>query len=452
MNNNLIPLKKLPPFINFCCTIGGTPTSYINSLTYEEQLLWLCQYLEKTVIPAINNNANAVAELQALYETLKSYVDNYFENLNVQNEINNKLDQMVTDGTFDNILNQELLSDINNKVDNIFNIQNENFIGGTLIIGDSYSVSTVDNVWTNTFKNLINCPDDMFFNLSRDGYGFTKGDFHRILNNAISTISNPDIIRNIIVVGGCNEINANYTSILSKAQTFLLSATNHFPNARVFVGMIGTINYQNGQEARFKLKSDVLQAYQDCVKNIPRCHYLNNIQYVFQNSVLIQNDGIHPTQEGQDRLAENIYQTLLTGTTNISYSEYHDTISAFYPSNISSDITIYINNNMCFLTNSNIIINFTEPVSFTNSIYLGSLKSNLIDTCLEHYNDTYCNITCYDNQNNILFNGSGILYITYMSNNHNILQLHNFNNTQNITNISRLDVYPTTMIMDYHSI
>ena len=36
--------------------------------------------------------------------SLKNYVENYFANLNVQDEINNKLDQMVSDGTLDNLL------------------------------------------------------------------------------------------------------------------------------------------------------------------------------------------------------------------------------------------------------------------------------------------------------------------------------------------------------------
>ena len=80
--NELKPVGKLSPFAHFCCTIGNLPTSYMISLTYEEQLLWLCNYLEKTVIPAVNTNAEAVAELQNLYVQLKNYVDNYFEDLN----------------------------------------------------------------------------------------------------------------------------------------------------------------------------------------------------------------------------------------------------------------------------------------------------------------------------------------------------------------------------------
>lgn len=45
----------------------------------------------------ITNNFN---RLEALFNQLKSFVDNYFENLDVQEEINNKLDAMVEDGTF----------------------------------------------------------------------------------------------------------------------------------------------------------------------------------------------------------------------------------------------------------------------------------------------------------------------------------------------------------------
>ena len=58
--NELKPVGKLSPFTHFCCTIGNLPTSYMISLTYEEQLLWLCNYLEKTVIPAVNTTEEAV--------------------------------------------------------------------------------------------------------------------------------------------------------------------------------------------------------------------------------------------------------------------------------------------------------------------------------------------------------------------------------------------------------
>ena len=101
----LKPVVTVQDIINkFCWTIGMLPTSYKESLTYEEQLISIGNYLETTVIPALNNNAEAVSELQSLFIQLSNYVKNFFDNLNVQTEINNKLDEMLADGTLENIL------------------------------------------------------------------------------------------------------------------------------------------------------------------------------------------------------------------------------------------------------------------------------------------------------------------------------------------------------------
>ena len=104
----MIPIENLKPFPKFCWTIGMIPTSYKESLTYEEQLIWFCDFLQNTVIPTVNNNGLAVKELQNLYVELKSYVDNYFENLDVQEEINNKLDDMAEKGTLQEIITSYL--------------------------------------------------------------------------------------------------------------------------------------------------------------------------------------------------------------------------------------------------------------------------------------------------------------------------------------------------------
>lgn len=88
---------KFPQFVN---NLGIIPTSYKDSMSYYECLAWLCKYLEETVIPTLNQNGEAVEELQGLYIELNSYVTNYFDTLDVQEEINNKLDDMVRKGTF----------------------------------------------------------------------------------------------------------------------------------------------------------------------------------------------------------------------------------------------------------------------------------------------------------------------------------------------------------------
>ena len=115
---------KLPPFKRFCMTIGNLPSSYVESLTYAELLYWFCDYLQNKVIPTIDNNAQAVQELQGLFTELQNYVNNYFENLDVQEEINNKLDEMVESGTLAELLNSQVLTLLEDVTENI-NVINE---------------------------------------------------------------------------------------------------------------------------------------------------------------------------------------------------------------------------------------------------------------------------------------------------------------------------------------
>ena len=107
MNENpTVEVNKLQPITKFIYTLGVLPTSYLMSMTFQEQVTWLCNYISQTVIPAINDNVEAVQELQNIYKDLQDFVNNYFDDLNVQEEINNKLDQMATSGEFNAIIQQ----------------------------------------------------------------------------------------------------------------------------------------------------------------------------------------------------------------------------------------------------------------------------------------------------------------------------------------------------------
>lgn len=180
MNNEI---KTISPFRNFCITIGALPTSYLESMSYYEMLCWLCKYLENTVNPAINQNAEALKELQ-------NYVANYFENLNVQTEINNKLDEMAESGELAEIINVEMIGSLSNltttdkssvvnainEVDN--NINQLNFttfndyevqpeIGSASV---DYGTSTGLNVASNTAGTIAKIYGTLTFtNISHDG-------------------------------------------------------------------------------------------------------------------------------------------------------------------------------------------------------------------------------------------------------------------------------------------
>lgn len=89
--------QKLTPFKHFCLSIGVIPSAYTDAMTYYELLEWLCQFLQENVIPTVNNNSEVVTELQ-------NYVTHYFDNLDVQKEVDTKLDEMSADGTLTNLI------------------------------------------------------------------------------------------------------------------------------------------------------------------------------------------------------------------------------------------------------------------------------------------------------------------------------------------------------------
>lgn len=55
-----------------------------------------------------NTVGTQVEDLTNAFISLQDYINNYFENLDVQDEINNKLDEMVKDGTLQTILNNSI--------------------------------------------------------------------------------------------------------------------------------------------------------------------------------------------------------------------------------------------------------------------------------------------------------------------------------------------------------
>ena len=81
--------NKVTPFRAFCQKV--LPLVYDDSLSYYELL---CKLLGHVNILIDNNNI-----LADDIKTLFDYVNNYFNSLDIKNEIDNKLDQMVADGT-----------------------------------------------------------------------------------------------------------------------------------------------------------------------------------------------------------------------------------------------------------------------------------------------------------------------------------------------------------------
>lgn len=94
-------MPNVPPFVKFVC--ANVPMVFDDSLSYYEALCALWKYVQECV-NAINNNATLEEEYIAKFDELKEFVDNYFDNLDVQEQINHKLDEMSEDGSLTNLI------------------------------------------------------------------------------------------------------------------------------------------------------------------------------------------------------------------------------------------------------------------------------------------------------------------------------------------------------------
>lgn len=150
MNNNLNPNWKNTTKIPFFrrCVLQNFPfiEKDFDALTDYELLSKVVEYLNM-VINQQNITSDNTNELYRVYELLKNYVENYFDNLDVQEEINNKLDEMASDGTladiFTIIVENNIMPYINAQNEQISNIESQVDLQNTNIRSISNKVNSV---------------------------------------------------------------------------------------------------------------------------------------------------------------------------------------------------------------------------------------------------------------------------------------------------------------------
>lgn len=96
INVEVIKAGKTGLFCNYI--FKAIPLAFDESMSYYECLCGLLNYLKNTIIPTVNNNADAIIEVQNLMTKLQNYVDNYFDNLDIQEEVENKIQELFNQG------------------------------------------------------------------------------------------------------------------------------------------------------------------------------------------------------------------------------------------------------------------------------------------------------------------------------------------------------------------
>lgn len=357
--------SKTQPFRFWCQKI--LPLVYDDSLSYYELLCKVVDYLNKVI-----ENDNSLIDA---FNQLKSFVENYFNNLDVQKEIDNKLDKMVIDGYFDTFLN------------NYFkNLKKRVFI----LIGDSYGENPFgyNGGWTTPFKNFSGLTEgvDCFTNCI-GGTGFVKtGNTGKTFLDLLKAINlgtvNPDNVTDILICGGCNDVDTSYSDLNAAILSFRNYCKQHFINATINISMIGIFK---SSSRRKLLLSTVLRSYQ------LSANY--GMLYIDSTCCLhrydfIGKDGIHPTSAGCINIGRNLYNALFLGegVQLINYNE--ESLSG------GDDITYGGTNKIYGFSNNgviyfgmikNTVLTFGTQISINNNsdIAIGNLKYS---TLLENNN------------------------------------------------------------------
>lgn len=177
-------INRLKGLGNILYNVGNLPSSYREALSYEEQLLWLLNYLEKTVVPTVNECIDEVNKIDVDYQSVKNDIELMKESIeNIYNIINSLSAEIYAnvDAKLQQQYNQvvTLMNDYQTIFDNRLSLMYETLeheiqeiqIGNVMAYdpttGELAPVSIViQNVYDATRQNAISCTEFDGLNLT----------------------------------------------------------------------------------------------------------------------------------------------------------------------------------------------------------------------------------------------------------------------------------------------
>lgn len=302
MSNN-IPQKPYKPLTPFGLFIRQN-FPFVEA-TYEARDNYdlLCKIYQHLTTVEYNQGISQ-ENIEALY--------NYLNNLDVQDEINNKLDEMAESGELAEIINEHIFEDLNTNINNLTTRVTNDEIQPTVFIGDSYG--QVTDSWIDKVGHKLGLVGgETMFKIAQGQYGFSSPNrkWLDLLQERESMIPDKTAIRRFVVCGGLND--SEYTAYLQGDITaFVNYVKTNYPNAHIYLGCIGWTKVNASVTQRNNMQR-VLSLYQragDLFGLGQGISYLSGVEYVMHEYAYYDETETHPTSAGQIFLAEAIYNAL----------------------------------------------------------------------------------------------------------------------------------------------
>ena len=200
-----------------------------------------------------------------------------------------------------------------------------------LFIGDSYlEMNNGTSGIIDKFKTLTGITNVIYAVKSGTGFDYTveNQNFVTLLNG----VTSDDAITDIIVLGGYNDQYSNQGNVLTQIGNFCNLAKTKFPNAQVYIGMIGFTLESTKRYPIF----EVYQTYSKC--NQFNAIYLNGVECVMHDTEYFVggNDLTHPNENGRTKLAQAVNQAWKNGYYSFNYG------FSTLPISVSGDATEYV--------------------------------------------------------------------------------------------------------------
>lgn len=283
---NKFEYKKLTPFKWYVLQNFPFIEADFDALTNYQLLCKVIDYLNKT-IDNMNLTGEQMENLTKAMSELQNYVNNYFDNLDVQEEVNNKLNQMVQDGTLANILLNysntykiyNTYEDFINDIDNL-SINVKITILGYYEVGDGgYSIYYITNNIDNS-KYQIELKENLYATLILEN--------PKKINVLQLGLKNDGIFNNANIL---NEILNNkkfngYIFYFPKGVYYLTNSINVNIRCTILGDVFsqGKITYDNTP-----LAGSILKFNCESLVNKNAIEFTNSYKYSMENMIILGN-------------------------------------------------------------------------------------------------------------------------------------------------------------------
>ena len=286
---------------------------YIPGDPYSYDLNWIVEKVKEAIA--------LYAPLNQKFDDLYDYVVHYIDNLDIDEVVRDKLDEMYDDGTLTLVVQQafsQFYADAVSYINSRLQAGNRKFT----FIGDSYNTVLHHGGWgAQVIAQLELTIGVNAWSSGDGGAGFANGRFLTQLQTLAANMSaaQKSDMTDIVVVGSVNDWSQTNSDIADGVRAFENYCINNFPNSKVWC-ILAEWGY-----APAGLREGTLNAYNAIIETAKYMAVFEDAFFNFLDPALLESDCVHPTANGQAVLGHNIVNILNYGEI---YLKRHDTLHA----------------------------------------------------------------------------------------------------------------------------